>query len=173
MGKRIISVLLVACLVLTGCPVFACSGGSSGGNSGGSSEGGGSNYSPTSDNSRTAGVKSNGPAYVDIKTPAQLTQKWNNIKKMNEAQRYLNHFQRFESKWDFRTFAGQWGIVYFTYQYGVKVVFVPLAAVWQVSKHTSRTTWGLYTGKLDTVYEVNKNSWVGRQVNRFVIQYIK
>lgn len=174
-----VAVLLTGCLVCVGSLSFACSGGSSGGNSGnsGGSEGG-SNHSPIDGNSSPTGIKSNGPAYVDIKTPAQVTKKWNNIKKMDEAQRFLNHFQRVESIGDKGTFTAQWSIFLWGIQGGsamapARVILIPFAAFWQIPKHASRTAWGYTTGKLDTVEEVNKRSWVGRQVNHYLIQHIK
>jgi len=162
------AILLVGCLALVGNSAFACSGGS-GGSSSGSDDGGDNN--PYADEGKNSGMRSNGPAYVDIKTQSQVTRKWNNIKKMNEAQRHLNHFQNVEDFGDLRTAQTQWGI-FFWYN-PERIVLIPFVAFWQIPKHASRTAWGYTTGKLDTVEEVNKRSWIGRQVNHYLIQNIK
>ncbi|MBN2298933.1 MAG: hypothetical protein JXM72_10085, partial [Deltaproteobacteria bacterium] len=53
---------------------------------------------------------------------------------------------------------------------GEAVVLIPVAICWHGPKHVTRTIYGLWTGNLDTVHEVNESSFTGRVVNGFVIE---
>ena len=68
------------------------------------------------------------------------------------------------------TQAGVYGYAVYCWYVGEAVVLVPVSICWQVPKHTTRTLYGLATGNLDTVHEVNKRSWNGRIVNGLVVE---
>ncbi|HOO44918.1 MAG TPA: hypothetical protein PLM29_01715 [Deltaproteobacteria bacterium] len=55
---------------------------------------------------------------------------------------------------------------------GEAVVLIPVAICWHGPKHITRTIYGLYTGNLDTVHEVNSRSFSGSLANAFIIEPI-
>ncbi len=65
---------------------------------------------------------------------------------------------------------GIYGYAAYCWYVGGTVVLVPVSICWQGPKHTTRTIYGLWTGNLDTVYEVNSRSFNGRIVNRVLIE---
>ena len=65
---------------------------------------------------------------------------------------------------------GIYGYAVYCWYVGGTVVLIPVSICWQGPKHTTRTLYGLYTGKLDTVYDVNSRSFSGRIVNRVLIE---
>lgn len=68
------------------------------------------------------------------------------------------------------TQAGIYGYAVYCWYVGEAVVLIPVAVCWQVPKHTTRTIYGLATGNLDTVHEVNSHSFSGRIANGLVIE---
>jgi len=171
-----ICMVLIVGFLLVCSPVWACSGGNSGGNDGSNDGGGGNESLLETGSQQTTGIKSHGPvqgAYGIVMTPAQIKKKYLYINRMNRARNALRYFQTVEKIGDYTTFTTQYGLWAFSYKYVNKVIFWPVAAVWQVGKHSGRTAWGVYTGKLDSVYEANESSYPGQFVNWALIQRIK
>jgi hypothetical protein len=68
------------------------------------------------------------------------------------------------------TQGGIWVYAVYCWYVGEAVVLIPVAICWHGPKHLTRTIYGLKTGNLDTVHEVNEKSIGGRIFNRLVIE---
>ena len=83
----------------------------------------------------------------------------------------LEYYERLESAGDTGFGAinlGVTGYSIYCWKVGQIAIFLPVSIVWQVSKYSSRMGYGLYTGRMETVYKLNKKTWKGRQINKNV-----
>lgn len=161
----IVMILAIGFLALTSSTALACEGDGGGDKIQAETQGTGIKSNGSS-SSASSGVVFN-PANIKIK------RKWETINKINKNRHLLGYFERVESIGNISTATAQYGILAFSYKYVNKVLFFPFAVFWNVPKHSSRIAYGLYTGKLNTVYSVNKKSLSGQIVNYVIIQHIK
>lgn len=144
--------------------------------------GGESDYTSVSDfeSNRTVNVSISFPQNIHLSrtrdnpskvtlTKYQRSQFGNKVVKSN----WQTAFEWIESIGDISTSTTQGGIyVYAVYCWyvGEAVILVPVAICWHGPKHLTRTIYGIASGKLETVHEVNDRSFGGRIANGLVIE---